>query len=149
MKISTYVVACALALQTAGCSSYAPITAASAPAGSKVRVTLTDQALLKTYGDLGTRVRVLYGTVKSAGDSSLTLNVSELDRIDQTHEDRASDVVQIASGDIASIEQEHVSAARSVLAAGVIGGGLALIATQMGGAGGTVKAPGGPATGGN
>ena len=97
MRIMPLTAAAALALGAAACTSYTPITVASAPAGATVRVTLNDAALLHSYGSLGSRVRTFSGKVRSANSDSLTLAVTDIERVDATREERTGDVVSVAS----------------------------------------------------
>jgi hypothetical protein len=134
-------------LSCGACQSYLPVTVAPATAGQNVRVTLTTSGITAAHGAVGTGVGQLEGRLQNVTDSTIAISVTEVSRAAGIDEDWNGESVTLPRADVALVEQRRTAVARSLMAAGVIVGGVALIANailggqQSGTVGGPVQTP--------
>src|SRR3954467_8680996 len=70
-----------LSLLVNGCAAYIPLGARLAPGPATVRLSLTDAGRAEALGSLGSQIVSLEGELRSVGDSTVMLAVSEIGRV--------------------------------------------------------------------
>ncbi len=129
------------------CQVYTPIDAAPHAVGADVRVTLTDAGMRALSQPLGVGAAQVQGRLSDATDSTLTMDVTELTRLNGVDENWNGERLTIARGDIATVERRQLSVVRSVLLAGAVAGSAFLVAKSAGGASQSGRVGGGPPAG--
>jgi len=100
-----------------------------------VRVTLTDAGTAQLAQLLGGGTASLKGRVTAVTDSTIALATSSVTRLSGTDETWNGEPVVLPRQDIASVSAEHVSVARSLLAAGALIGGAYAVTRAGAGSG--------------
>lgn len=124
------VAACAT---SAACSTYTPVPVTAALQDQAVRVDLTSQGMVNLGGELGGGAAQLEGRIVNASDSSLTISVAQLTRLSGVDETWNGENVTIPVREVSQVATEQRSVARSVVLAGLFGGGVYLIGKSLGG----------------
>lgn len=131
------------ATPAAGCRSYAPLRPDAGVAGRQVRVRLTPEggsALAPTIGPRGT---ALEGTLVSADDSAVTMDVRAVTRTSGDDERWPGERVRVERRSVAGVEVVRMSVRRSLLLAGGVAAGLWLLRSAFDGGEGGARLPGG------
>ncbi|GLC25651.1 hypothetical protein [Roseisolibacter agri] len=137
-----------MASPAAGCRSYAPVTPGDGNAGRVVRVRLTPDggsALASTIGPRGT---ALEGTLVTADDSTVTMDVRAVTREGGDDERWPAERLRVARRGVAGVDVVRTSVKRSALLAGGVVAGLLLLRAALGGSESVVRVPGGGSGGG-
>lgn len=130
-----------------GCQVYTPLTLAPAMTGTPVRVTLTESGQVANSTMLGGAATRLEGSVSAVTDSTVTLAVTDLTRLNGGEETWKGEAVTVRRSEIASVERKQTSVTRSVLMAGAVIAG-AYLATKSGSSGDAIVNGGGGGQGG-
>lgn len=130
-------------LSCCACQAYTPISVTPGTAAQDVRVNLTDAGKGASFGTVGSGVASMEGRLENVNDSTLSLVVTQVTKSGGDDEARASESVTIPRSQIASVEHRQTSAARSLLAAGVVVGGALMVARAIGHSDQTGSARGG------
>ncbi len=127
------------------CQVYTPVTAATPSTGTAVRITLTEQGTASLYGPLGTGARQIEGSVHAVSDSTITLAVTSVERLNGADEQWNGETYAVPRNDIATVERKQTSVSRSVIVVAAIVG-AAYLATKSGSSGDVsgVPTPGAP-----
>ena len=137
--------ASALLVAASACTVYRPATTEAVPAGARVRVALTPEGGTALASRLGGAVTGVEGAWLGERGDSIDLRVSRLLTAPGVSVEWSGPPVAIARGAVQSVERVRASPARTaLLAAGVAGAAVALLAIVHRGGG----AKGDP-TGGN
>ena len=134
-------------LACVGCQVYTPLTVAPTMTGTPVRVTLTESGSVANSMMLGGAATRLEGRVSGVTDSTLTLAVSDLTRLNGSEETWKGEAVTVRRSDVASVERKQTSVPRSILMAGAVVAG-AYLATKSGSGGDAIVNGGGGGQGG-
>lgn len=125
-------IALAACAATAACSTYTPVPVTAALQDQTVRVDLTSQGMVSLGSDLGGGAAQVEGRIVSASDSTLTISVAQLTRLSGVEETWNGENVTIPVGEVAQVAHEQRSVGRSVLLAGLFGGGVYLLGKSLG-----------------
>ncbi|MEO6779143.1 MAG: hypothetical protein ABI194_06760 [Gemmatimonadaceae bacterium] len=116
-----------------GCTTYTPVPLTPALQQQNVRIRLTQQGTADVGSTLGGGASELQGRILTANDSAVTISVMQVTRLTGVDETWNGEQATIALRDISEVAREQRSVARSVAAAGILGGGAYLIGRSFGG----------------
>ena len=130
----------ALAVVSAGCYQYVPLTAPAAVVGSQVRIELSDRGVVSVQPALGESVTAVEGTVRGAAVDSLTISLASVERRGSGAQTWAGETIVLKPEEIRAVSERRLSHTRTtVVAASAItlaAGGIIAIAKAGGDASG-------------
>jgi len=135
----TRVVAALLLLtQLVGCYHYAPVLTMDVPAGTRVKVAVTDRGRAELAEAIGPGVQFIEGSVVELSDSAMVLSVSAVQHLDLGVPVRWSgERVAVRRELVAEVRERRLSQQRSWLFAGLmIAGAVAASSIAISGFGG-------------
>jgi hypothetical protein len=119
-----------LLLQLTGCYQYVPVRTPQLPAGALVSVGLNDRGRVELAERIGPGVRHLGGAVVTTSDSAMVLAVSTVDYMDVPVPVRWNgERVQLSRQFLNEVRERRLSRSRSLIMAGVLTIGAALVST--------------------
>ena len=148
MRRSTIRGTAALLLACTACHTYTAIDPSASPAGTDVRVTLTESGGLALGNQFGAVAREVDGRLESASDSAVTVAVTQVTRTSGVEDPWRGEHVTIPRTDIASVQRPTTNVGRSVVLAIALLGGVYLIGNAVGGVQATGSSNGTPPPGG-
>lgn len=114
-----------------GCYSYVAVPAAQETTGRELRVTLAEGSAGELARYLGPRAASLEGKLVGRSDSALTVSVTTVTRTNGVEETWPGDAVVLPRSAIATTATRRPDKVRSILVAGGIVVGVALIAAGI------------------
>ena len=115
------------------CSTYVPIALQAAPQFGTVRLALSGDARVQSFGVLGSQIESIEGKVRALSDSAVTIAASEIGREGSDAERFQGEAVVIPSRYVLSVSQKRTQVGRSLLLGGLITAGAIWIGTSLGG----------------
>jgi hypothetical protein len=115
-----------------GCQSYTPVTLSSVPAGTSVRLSLTDRGRVALGQTVGSGVESLEGTVRTVDSGTVQLAVDRVRGIDGTDRRWNQELVTVPRDAVATASVRKVSIVRSALVAAGLAGGVLLVTSISG-----------------
>ena len=130
------------------CYQYAAFQPTPSTLGQAVRVQLTDAGTAHVASLVGPAASYLDGNLASLTDSSYTLAVTDLGRLNGTEESWKGEQVTVSRPEAASIELRKAAPGRSAALTAALVGGAALVARAMGAGEGAIRTRVGGGSGG-
>jgi hypothetical protein len=107
------------------CQKYVALDVAPSIVGSEVRVNLDPDAGAVPFNAIGSRVKRAEGRVIKASDSTLTIGVTGVTRLNGLEDTWAGDTVDFPRSNILGVEQRRISTSRTLLTLGIlVAGGI-------------------------
>jgi hypothetical protein len=103
-----------------GCQRYVALDVAPSIVGSDVRVNLAPDAGAIAFNGIGSRVSRAEGKVLRASDSTLTIGVTQVTRLNGVEDSWPGDTVDFPRSNITGIEQRRISTSRTLLSFGIL-----------------------------
>ena len=125
-------IAISVALFVSGCATYSPLPARIAPGPTTVRLSLTDAARSETIGSLGSQIVSLEGQVRSVGDSTIAVAVTEIGRVGADDQSVPGQLVSVPVRWIYRVERKKTLVGRSLLLAAAVTGAAVWVGLQAG-----------------
>jgi hypothetical protein len=122
--------AAALGFNT-GCYSYVAVPASQETSGRELRIKLADASAADLARYLGPRAASLEGKLVERSDTSVTVSVTNVTRVNGVEETWPGDAVLLPRAAIASLETQRISKTRSILTAAVIAVGAGLVGAAI------------------
>lgn len=138
MTMNKLVVIAVLSLCGA-CYQYAAFQPSTSTLGQAVRIQLTDAGTSHVASLVGPGASYLDGNLASLTDSSFTVSVVDLGRINGTEETWKGEQVTVSRSEAASIELRKAAPGRSAALTAALVGGAALVARAMGAGEGIIR----------
>jgi hypothetical protein len=108
-----------------GCQEYVTLGVAPSMLGSDVRVSVDPNASAVSFSAIGSHVKRAEGKVLRQTDSTLTIGVTEVTRLNGLEDAWQGDTVDFARSNIVGVEQRRVSTPRTLLSLGsLVAGGI-------------------------
>src|SRR5690606_15887919 len=132
------VAALLLLVQLAGCYHYVPALTMDIPAGTRVKVAVTDRGRADLAEEIGPGVQSIEGSVVELSDSAVVLSVNAVEHLDLGVPVRWSgEHVAVRRDVVAEIRERRLSQQRSWILAGlIIAGAIAVSSIGISGLGG-------------
>ena len=124
-----------------GCFAYVPTAGAPAPAGSRVRVQLTDAGSTSLSSYLGPGVVAVTGRLVAADDSVVSVAMGETQLGDGSERYWNGEPVAVPRRYVATMQRHQFSGSRTALLSAGLGGLALAIARGLGGIGGGNTSP--------
>ena len=114
-----------------GCYESLAVRSAVVPAGTQVSLAITDRGRVALGPQMGEGVLRLNGKVAQASDSMYVVQVSSVDYAAAPTGHWAGEEIKVPRDYIASVAERRLSRKRSWLMAGIVVGGIALLAAAI------------------
>lgn len=121
------------------CYQYAAFQPTPSTLGQAVRVQLTDAGTARVASLVGPGASYLDGNLASLTDSSYTIAVTDLGRLNGTEETWKGEQATVYRSEAASIELRKAAPGRSAALTAALVGGAALVARAMGAGEGAIR----------
>jgi hypothetical protein len=121
------------------CYQYASFQPTTSTLGQAVRVKLTDAGTSHVASLVGPGATYLDGNLSTLTDSSLTIAVMDLGRLNGTEESWKGEQVTVARTEASSIELRKAAPGRSAALTAALVGGAALVARAIGAGEGAIR----------
>lgn len=121
------------------CYQYAAFQPTTSTLGQAVRVQLTDAGTARVASLVGPGASYLDGNLASLTDSSYTIAVTDLGRLNGTEETWKGEQATVYRSEAASIELRKAARGRSAALTAALVGGAALVARAMGAGEGAIR----------
>ncbi|MFL5480671.1 MAG: hypothetical protein ACJ8AK_00620 [Gemmatimonadaceae bacterium] len=121
------------------CYQYASFQPTTSTLGQAVRVQLTDAGTSHVASLVGPGATYLDGNLSTLTDSSFTIAVMDLGRLNGTEESWKGEQVTIARTEASSIELRKAAPGRSAALTAALVGGAALVARAIGAGEGAIR----------
>ncbi|HET9634476.1 MAG TPA: hypothetical protein VFP26_00980 [Gemmatimonadaceae bacterium] len=121
------------------CYQYAAFQPTTSTLGQAVRVQLTDAGTARVASLVGPGASYLDGNLASLTDSSYTIAVTDLGRLNGTEETWKGEQATVYRSEAASIELRKAAPGRSAALTAALVGGAALVARAMGAGEGAIR----------
>jgi hypothetical protein len=130
-RIKALVAAMVLLPGATGCYESLAARTAVVPPGTRVSLAITDRGRVALGPKMGEGVLRLNGTVAQASDSMYVVRISSVDYAAAPTGHWAGEEVQVPRDYVAGVSEQRLSRKRSWLMAGIVVGGIAVVAAAI------------------